>query len=106
MCDSEVIELAEEALPRGVPAAPRPSAPNPQPVVEEPAGRGVFERVEGEADGAPGWRMTLGTTWVAQLCAMMAFSFVMPFIPFYVRSLGVRDPRVLPIWCGALVTGS
>ncbi len=69
--------------------------------------RGAFERAQGEAEGDPRWRVTLYTTWLAQLGAMMAFSFVMPFIPFYVRDeLGVRDPRVLPIWCGALVTGS
>ena len=50
--------------------------------------------------------MTLYTVWVAQSCAMIGFSFVMPFIPFYIRELGVTDPRWLPIWAGLMISGS
>lgn len=57
-------------------------------------------------DGDPRWRVTLYTMWVAQLFAIMGFSFVMPFIPFYIRELGVRDPKLIPIWAGMIVTGS
>ena len=66
--------------------------------------REAFERAKEDADGQPHWRLTLYTTWTAQLCAMMAFSFVLPFIPFYVRELGVNG-KALYLWSGALVTG-
>lgn len=58
-----------------------------------------------ERDGHPRWRLTLYTMWVAQLLAMIGFAFVMPFIPFYIRELGVADSLV-PIWAGLLVSGS
>ena len=57
-----------------------------------------------EVDGHPGWRVTLYTMWVAQLFAMIGFAFVMPFMPFYVRQLGVPESRV-PIWAGLLTSG-
>jgi len=50
--------------------------------------------------------MTLYAMLVAQLFAMIGFSFVMPFMPFYIRELGVTDPKLVPIWAGLLVTGS
>jgi DHA1 family multidrug resistance protein-like MFS transporter len=56
-----------------------------------------------ERDGDPRWRVTLPVMWFAQLCSIMGFSFVMPFIPFFVRELGVAESLV-PIWAG--VTGS
>jgi len=39
----------------------------------------------------PNWQRTLYACWVAQLLSIIGFSFVMPFIPFYVRDLGVSD---------------
>ena len=75
-----------------------------EPILEKDSERTAAKRAE--VEGHPRWRVTLYTAGVAQLCAMMGFSFVMPFIPFYVRELGVRDPKALYIWAGALVTGS
>jgi DHA1 family multidrug resistance protein-like MFS transporter len=63
-------------------------------------------RAEAEHDGHPHWRMTLYAMWVAQLCAMVGFAFAMPFIPFYVRDLGVTDEAQVAIWAGLLSTGS
>jgi DHA1 family multidrug resistance protein-like MFS transporter len=57
-------------------------------------------------DGDPRWRVTLYTMWVAQLLAMVGFAFVMPFIPFYIRELGVTNARLVPIWAGLIGTGS
>ena len=57
-------------------------------------------------NGIPGWRVTLYTMWVAQLFAMVGFAFVMPFIPFYIRELGVTNPRMVPVWAGLVGTGS
>jgi len=65
-----------------------------------------LEHMAPERDGHLRWRVTLYTMWVAQLLAMIGFAFVMPFIPFYIRELGVTDPRLVPIWAGLLVTGS
>jgi len=60
-----------------------------------------------EADGDPHWRMTLYAAWVAQLCSIMGFSFVMPFFPFYLQhDLGVTDPHQVPIWAGILASSS
>lgn len=58
------------------------------------------------ARGDPRWRVTLSTMWIAQLLCIMGFSFVMPFVPFYIRDLGVDDPRMVPIWAGLLGTGA
>lgn len=60
----------------------------------------------GARDGSPRWRVTLYTMWLAQLCSIMGFSFVMPFMPFYIRELGVSDPRLVPIWAGLLGSGA
>jgi len=44
--------------------------------------------------------------WLAQFLAITAFSFVMPFIPFFIRELGVTSENHVAIWSGLLVTGS
>jgi DHA1 family multidrug resistance protein-like MFS transporter len=43
--------------------------------------------------------------WVAQLCCIMGFSFAMPFIPFFVRELGVPEGDVA-LWAGLSGTGA
>ncbi len=60
------------------------------------------EQPEGELDGQPGWRRTLYALWMAQFSAIVGFCFVMPFIPFYIRELGVTDERLVPVWAGVL----
>ncbi len=57
-------------------------------------------------DGHPRWQLTLYAMWIAQLLAILGFSFVMPFLPFYVRELGVTNERALRVWAGLLMTGS
>jgi len=57
-------------------------------------------------DGQLHWRATLAAAWVAQLLAMAGFSFVMPFIPFYLRDLGVRNEKLVALWSGVIVTAS
>lgn len=66
----------------------------------------VGELGQAEADGHPRWRVTLYTMWVAQSFSIMGFSFVMPFIPFYVRELGVSEEGMVAIWSGLLGTGA
>lgn len=56
-------------------------------------------------DGDPRWRVTLPVMWVAQFFSIMGFSFVMPFIPLFVRELHVPE-KLVPIWAGLTITGS
>ena len=58
-----------------------------------------------EIHGDPRWRVTLPVMWVAQLCSIMGFSFVMPFMPFFVRELGVTE-KMIPVWAGLTGTGA
>jgi len=58
-----------------------------------------------ELEGDPKWRVTLPVMWVAQVSSIMGFSFVMPFIPFFVRELGVSE-KAVPLWAGLTGTGA
>ena len=53
-----------------------------------------------ESHGAPHWRRTVWSVWFAHLLAAVGFSFVMPFLPFFVRDLGVADERLVGAWAG------
>ncbi|MCX7671561.1 MAG: MFS transporter, partial [Anaerolineae bacterium] len=53
----------------------------------------------------PLWRRTLYTLWVTQFIAVAGFSFVTPFIPYYIQELGVTDVRQVGVWAG-LVTSA
>ena len=47
------------------------------------------------------WKKTFYIMWVAQFCSMMGFSFVFPFMPFYLRDhLGVTGEASVAWWAG------
>lgn len=69
---------------------------------DEPA---IPESVAPGSNGPP-WQRTLYACWVAQFLSIVGFSFVMPFMPFYVRELGDFDQARVAIWSGLLVTAS
>lgn len=46
------------------------------------------------------WRRNLAALWFAQLTAIFGFSFAFPFLPVYLRELGVQDPGALAVWTG------
>ncbi|MDQ1301573.1 MAG: hypothetical protein QG637_1495 [Chloroflexota bacterium] len=48
----------------------------------------------------PLWRRTLYTLWVTQFIAVAGFSFVTPFVPYYIQELGVTDVRQVGMWAG------
>jgi DHA1 family multidrug resistance protein-like MFS transporter len=48
------------------------------------------------------WQRTLYTLFAAQFLSIIGFSFVLPFMPFYIRELGVADERLVPVWAGAM----
>lgn len=51
------------------------------------------------------WRKNLYVIWTAQLIAMIGMSMVIPFLPLYVKELGVTDPAELKRWSGLVVSG-
>ena len=44
--------------------------------------------------------------FTAQLLSIVGFAFVLPFIPFYIRELGITDERLVPIWAGILAAAA
>jgi DHA1 family multidrug resistance protein-like MFS transporter len=49
---------------------------------------------------------TLYIMFAAQFLSMIGFAFVLPFLPFYIRELGVADERPVPIWAGVMTAAS
>lgn len=49
------------------------------------------------------WRRNLAALWFAEFTAIFGFSFAFPFLPVFLRQLGVHDPSQLALWTG--VTG-
>ena len=54
----------------------------------------------------PHWQRTVYAVWFAHLLAAVGFSFVMPFLPFFVRDLGVESDRLAGVWAGAAMTAA
>lgn len=52
------------------------------------------------------WQFTLYIMFVAQLLSIIGFSFSLPFLPFYIRELGVTEERLIPIWAGIMMASS
>ncbi len=51
------------------------------------------------------WRKNLYIIWSAQLIAMIGMSMVIPFLPLYVKDLGVTDITEVKRWSGLVVSG-
>ncbi len=51
------------------------------------------------------WRKTLYIIWVSQFIAMMGMSLVVPFLPFYIRDLGVESTEQIARWSGLVFAG-
>lgn len=48
------------------------------------------------------WQITLYAVFATQLLTMVGFSFVFPFLPLFVRELGIENPGEAAFWAGAL----
>lgn len=46
------------------------------------------------------WRRNLAALWFAQLTAIFGFSFAFPFLPLYLRELGLHSGSQLALWTG------
>lgn len=51
------------------------------------------------------WRKNLYVLWGTQFLAMLGMNLVVPFLPFFIRSLGVTDPNELARWSGLVFAG-
>jgi MFS transporter, DHA1 family, multidrug resistance protein len=51
------------------------------------------------------WRKNLYILWGTQFLAMIGMNLVVPFLPFYIRQLGVTDPDQLAKWSGLVFSG-
>ncbi len=51
------------------------------------------------------WKKNLYSIWVSQFVAMVGMSMVVPFLPFYIRELGVTNPDELEHWSGIVFSG-
>jgi len=50
------------------------------------------------------WVKTLAAAWLAQFASMIGFSFAMPFLPFYLRELGVHGETAQRYWSGFVIS--
>jgi DHA1 family multidrug resistance protein-like MFS transporter len=51
------------------------------------------------------WRKNLSVLWATQFLAMVGMNLVVPFLPFFVRQLGVTDADALAQWSGVVFAG-
>ena len=52
------------------------------------------------------WQKNLYATWLAQFLALMGANLVFPFIPFFVKDLGVESDSAAALWSGILATAT
>ncbi len=51
------------------------------------------------------WRKNLYIVWIAQFITMMGMSMIVPFLPFFIRELGVSDEASVARWSGIVFSG-
>lgn len=51
------------------------------------------------------WRKNLYVLWATQFVAMVGMNLVVPFLPFYLRQLGVTDEAEVVRWSGLVFAG-
>lgn len=51
------------------------------------------------------WRKNLYVLWATQFIAMVGMNLVVPFLPFYIRDLGVADEAEVVRWSGLVFAG-
>jgi len=51
------------------------------------------------------WKSNLFIIWIGQFIAMMGMSMVVPFLPLYIRELGVNETQLVARWSGLVFSG-
>ena len=49
------------------------------------------------------WRRNLALVWTAQFLATAGFCFATPFIPFYIKEIGVSEQAQVSLWAALFV---
>ena len=49
------------------------------------------------------WKKNLYVVFFAEMIAITGMSFVIPFLPFYVKELGITDTNLVAQWSGWLM---
>ncbi|MFN2165728.1 MAG: MFS transporter [Anaerolineae bacterium] len=52
------------------------------------------------------WKRTFVSSFIAQVLSVIGFSFVLPFLPFFIRELGVADEAQQAWWSGIVLAAS
>ncbi len=52
------------------------------------------------------WKRNLVALAIAQTMSMVAFSFVFPFFPLYIQTLGIPDPNAAAEWAGVITAAT
>jgi len=60
---------------------------------------------EARGHGREPWRRNLYLLWAILFAAFIGLSLILPFVPLYVRTLGVSDPAEVMRWSGLLLSG-
>ena len=50
----------------------------------------------------PQWQRNVYAIWIAQFLAMVGLTLIVPFLPFYIRTLGVATTQDVERWSGFL----
>jgi len=50
------------------------------------------------------WKKNFALILLAETVSIVAFSFICPFLPYYIQHLGVSDPKQVILWSGLIVT--
>lgn len=61
----------------------------------------VMQRVFGRE--LPAWKINLYILVLVVFTSFVGFNFASPFLPLYVRELGVTDPTAVAVWSGAIL---
>ena len=57
---------------------------------------------EGERYSVEHWKRTLYTLWAAEFLAALGMALVLPFLPFYIRELGINEVTEVKKWSGLI----
>ncbi|MCM8803633.1 MAG: MFS transporter [Candidatus Omnitrophica bacterium] len=52
------------------------------------------------------WKKTFISTFIAQVLSIIGFSFAMPFLPFFISELGIKDISSQTYWSGIILSSS
>jgi DHA1 family multidrug resistance protein-like MFS transporter len=57
-------------------------------------------------DPYEGWRRNFYTLWIAEVCAIIGFHAVQPFLPYYIQEFDVADLSEALVWAGRMGTAA